>query len=292
MEWSSQTRELVRLACEEDLGEAGDITSVLLADPEAPTTAHIVARQPGVLCGLALSELLADVFATRLDATIEIRPLLAEGSAISAGAAVGEVRATTAGVLAIERTLLNFVCRLSGITTLTQKYVTAAKRGKPEVQVLDTRKTTPGWRELEKYAVRTGGGENHRFGLFDAVLLKDNHLAGVAPERLAAHIFDCLNRLATKPAFVEIEVDSLDQLAEVLKVVGVDVVLLDNFGIDGLRAAVGLRDERGLNGRVKLEASGGVTLDSIERIAATGVERISCGALTHAAASLDLALDF
>lgn len=292
MEWSPQTRALVRLACEEDLGAAGDITTALLAAPDAEVAARIVAREAGILCGLALADLIGETFAQRLSGAPALRPAARDGDALAPGAVVGALRGSLAGVLAVERTLLNFLGRLSGIATLTRRYVDAVRAAGETAEIFDTRKTTPGWRELEKYAVRVGGGRNHRFGLFDAVLMKDNHLAGVPTERLAGHLFDCLNRLETRPAFVEVEVDSLAHLEQVLKVVGIDAVLLDNFDVDGLRAAVALRDAAGLKGRVALEASGGVTLESVARIAATGVERISSGALTHAARSLDLGLDF
>lgn len=159
------------------------------------------------------------------------------------------------------------------------------------MRVLDTRKTLPGWRELDKYAVRCGGGENHRFGLYDAILIKDNHLAGVPVERLAGTLFEMLNQRPESAEFVEVEVDSLDQLREVLKVVDVDIVLLDNFSLEQMREAVEIRDAAGLTNKLNLEASGGVSLETIGEIAATGVDRISVGALTHSAPSLDIGLD-
>jgi nicotinate-nucleotide pyrophosphorylase (carboxylating) len=195
-------------------------------------------------------------------------------------------------VLAVERTLLNFLQRLSGIATLTRAYVEAVARTR--ATVYDTRKTVPGWRDLDKYAVRCGGGRNHRLGLHDALLVKDNHLSGVTTDRLAFTLFEMLNRAASlspPPAFVEVEVDGLDQLTEVLKVVGVDVVLLDNFTMDALSAAVRMRDAAGLAGKVELEASGGITLGNVRAVAETGVERISIGALTHSAPAYDLSLE-
>lgn len=302
--WSRQTRRLIRAACEEDLGHRGDITSALLEYPDEPVEARVVAREDGVICGLALGPLIAREYFRRLGRRLSFSAVsgCADGASVQAGQTVARLGGARAAVLAAERVLLNFLGRMSGVATLTRRYVEAARRGGSQARVLDTRKTLPGWRELDRYAVRCGGGYNHRRGLHDAVLIKDNHLAGVPTERLAGVVFDMLNRLAQHaasegaetaagPAFVEVEVDSLEQLEEVLKVVGVDIVLLDNFDPGGLRAAVELRDGLGLRGKVELEASGGVSLENIARIAASGVERISVGALTHSAPSLDLGLD-
>lgn len=293
MNWSPITEQLVRAAAEEDLGRAGDLTSRLLGDPEGLVTAHVVARSPGVIAGLALAPLIGRVFADRLEADFVLTPRVEDGAALAAGCRILTIGGPRAAVLALERTLLNFLCRLSGVATATRQYVDRAKGRAPQVEILDTRKTLPGWRELDKYAVRCGGGTNHRSGLFDAVLIKDNHIAGIPPERLAQTLFEMLNNLSNgpRPAFVEVEVDSLEQLAAVLKVVGVDFVLCDNFPLERLREAVALRDSLGLRGRVALEASGGVNLDTIGNIAATGVERISVGAITHSAPALDLGLD-
>ncbi len=298
--WSALTHQLVESAYDEDVG-AGDLTSALLPEPNTPVTARVVARDAGVIAGLTLGPLIAAVFGRRLGASLRFVPAegVRDGAPVAAGQAVAALAGPCAAVLATERTLLNFLGRLSGIATLTARFVAAARAAAPWVRVLDTRKTTPGWRELEKYAVRCGGGENHRFGLHDAVLIKDNHLAGVPPERLADHLRGLLAGLVTaptRPAFVEVEVDSPRQLAAVLTVPGVDMVLLDNFTLAELRSAVALRDEAGLRPgagprAVLLEASGGVTLETIASVAATGVERISVGALTHGALSLDLGLD-
>ena len=195
-------------------------------------------------------------------------------------------------ILSAERVLLNFLQRLCGIATLTGSFVDAAAG--TDAAIYDTRKTAPGWRVLEKYAVRCGGGRNHRRGLFDAVLIKDNHLAGVDPDRLAGTVFEMLNRLSTsdaKPAFVEVEADSPDQVEALLTVVGIDVVLLDNFSVENLREAVATRDRLGLGGKVALEASGGVTLETVTAVAETGVDRISIGALTHSPRAIDLSLE-
>ena len=295
--WSEQTIALIHAACVEDLGDAGDITSALLPARTQAATARIAPREAGVICGLALIDAILAVFGTRLGQTVTFEPAQRgsvrwqDGDPVEPGDVVGTLRGPAAAVLAIERTLLNFLGRMSGVATHTRRHVDAARAGNPDVQVLDTRKTLPGWRELDKYAVRAGGGTNHRHGLYDAILIKDNHLAGVGVERLAGTLFDMLNRKPPQTAFVEVEVDTLEQLREVCKIVGVDIVLLDNFPLDDLRRAVDLRDELGLRGKLALEASGGVTLDTIGDIAATGVDRISVGALTHAARWLDIGLD-
>ena len=178
------------------------------------------------------------------------------------------------------------------MATLTGKFVSAVAG--THAKIYDTRKTTPGLRTLEKYAVRCGGGHNHRIGLYDAVLIKDNHLAGIPVNRLAHTVFEMLNRIETlpvRPAFVEVECDGLDQLSELVKVVGIDLILLDNFEVGDLRAAVQMRNDAGLRGKVELEASGGATLDTVRAIAQAGVERIAVGAITHSTPSLDLGLD-
>jgi nicotinate-nucleotide pyrophosphorylase (carboxylating) len=296
--WLAATRRLIELACEEDLGAAGDITSALLPGGTTPTAARVVPRKAGVICGLALGAEICTVFAQRLGQRLEFTASAApsgrnwqDGDAIAAGECVATVAGPRAAVLAAERTVLNFLSRLSGVATLTRRYVEAAHAANPHVQVLDTRKTLPGWRQLDKYAVRCGGGHNHRTGLYDAVLIKDNHLAGIPLDRLAATLTEWLEQLKAPASFVEVEVDSLEQLAEVCKVAAVNVVLLDNFTPAQMRTAVAQRDAAGLRGKLALEASGGVTLETIADVAATGVERISVGALTHSAAGLDIGLD-
>lgn len=298
--WSQRTIELIRAAAEEDLGPAGDITAGLLPDGDRAVRARVVPRAAGVICGLGLGPELCREFAARLEAELRFEPgrrggagepPVVDGDSVAAGEAVASVAGPLAAVLTVERTLLNFLTRMSGVATLTRRFVDAARTANPQVQVLDTRKTLPGWRELDKYAVRCGGGVNHRFGLFDAVLIKDNHLAGLPPHRLAARLSELLSEIRGRPGFVAVEVDSLEQLEHALKVVGVDVFLLDNFEPPQIRSAVALRDRAGLRGRVQLEVSGGVTLETIGAIAETGVDRISVGALTHSAAALDIGLD-
>lgn len=310
MQWSKHTEDLIAAAIAEDLGDTGDVTSAILARPEEQVIARVVAREAGIAAGLALLPAICRAFGGRLGAVLTCDPATEragaqrDGAAVRAGDAIATIRGPRAAVLAAERTILNFLGRMSGVATLTHDYVAAARRGNAAVQVLDTRKTIPGWRELDKYAVRCGGAGNHRQGLHDAVLIKDNHLAGLRPEGIAETLRLWLTRVADlprRPEFIEVEVDTLAQLREVLRVEGVDIVLLDNFSCVDLRAAVELRDQvcttgetpvpPGERGRPLLEASGGVTLATIEAIAATGVERISVGALTHSARSLDVGLD-
>jgi nicotinate-nucleotide pyrophosphorylase (carboxylating) len=269
--------EAVTRALEEDLGRAGDVTSIATI-PEA-TKAHavMVARQAGVIAGLPLA---LTVF-RKLCPEIHLQAHVRDGAAVAAGVHLMTISGPARAVLTGERTALNFVGRLSGIATLTSNYV--RKTTGTRLRICCTRKTTPGLRALEKYAVRCGGGFNHRFGLDDAILIKDNHIAvagGIRPvlERAHAHAGHLVK--------VEIEVDTLAQLREVLDTDLADAVLLDNMDIATLSEAVKMAQ-----GRVVLEASGGVTLDSIPEIAATGVDYVSSGTLTHSAPNFDVALD-
>ncbi len=284
--------KLLESAREEDLGEHGDVTSRLL--PETTLLAEgrwvLRTRQPGRFCGAELLPTILEVLApaVKLDWVTPKPPT----HFVEAGEDLARFRGRMGQMLAAERVMLNLMQHLSGVATLTARYVTAVAG--THAKIYDTRKTTPGLRDLEKYAVRCGGGHNHRIGLYDAVLIKDNHLAGIPTARLAHCVFDMLNRLPllpSTPAFVEVECDSLEQAAELFKVVGIDVILLDNFDPPRLREAVALRDRAGLRGKVELEASGGATLESVRAIAETGVERISVGAITHSAPILDLGLD-
>jgi nicotinate-nucleotide pyrophosphorylase (carboxylating) len=269
--------EAVTRALDEDLGRAGDVTSVATIPEAANARAVLVARQAGVIAGLSLA---ATTF-RRLAPEINIHAHVRDGATVAAGLQLLTISGPARAVLAGERTALNFVGRLSGIATLTADFVRHTAGTK--TRICCTRKTTPGLRALEKYAVRCGGGFNHRFGLDDAILIKDNHIAvagGVRAvlERARAHAGHLVK--------IEIEVDTLDQLREVLDTDIADAVLLDNMDIPVLTEAVKLA-----RGRVVLEASGGVTLDSIAAIAATGVDYISSGALTHSAPNFDVALD-
>ena len=275
---------LIDLALTEDLGPNGDLTAVAIIPAHARGSARIVARADGVVAGLPVVAMLAE----RLGLAEGWTPGLADGDAVTRGAVLGSIAGPMRELLALERTALNFLQRLSGVASLTARFV-AAVAG-TQATVLDTRKTTPGWRMLEKYAVRCGGGRNHRLGLFDAVLIKDNHLAWLAAED------DPIGRaLASARAgspqgtTVEIEVDTLDQLDRALTC-GPDIILVDNLGPDALTEAVRRRDA--VAPGVLLEASGGVTLATVASLARTGVDRISVGALTHSAPALDLGLDF
>lgn len=269
--------EAVQRALAEDLGRAGDITSIATIPEATKARAILIARQSGVIAGLPL----AVATFQRLSPDIGIQAHFRDGATVASGAQVLTISGPARAVLAGERTALNFVGRLSGIATLTADYVRHAAGTR--LRICCTRKTTPGLRALEKYAVRCGGGFNHRFGLDDAILIKDNHIAvagGVRPvlERARAHIGHLVK--------IEIEVDTLAQMREVLDTGLADVVLLDNMDTATLTEAVKLA-----GGRVVLEASGGVTLDSVATIAATGVDYASVGALTHSAPNFDVALD-
>jgi nicotinate-nucleotide pyrophosphorylase (carboxylating) len=284
-------RRLIELARVEDLGTAGDITT-RIAGIARRGRSRIIAREPCIVAGMAIVPEILRAFGEERAALRD--GAVTDGAAIVEGGVVlGELEGDTAVMLAAERTLLNFLQRLSGVATLTRRYVDAVAG--TAARIYDTRKTLPGWRVLDKYAVRCGGGVNHRTGLHDAILIKDNHLAGVSSERIAPTVFEMLNQAAglqPPPAFIEVEVDAPEQFAALLDVVGIDVILLDNFSTRQLREAVTLRDGRGLRGRLALEASGGVNLQRVREIAATGVERVSVGALTHSAPAVDIALEF
>jgi len=290
-------RALLRLAIDEDLGHAGDLTTCSLVPRDAIGRASISARQSGVVAGLSGVKTALDA----VDQNLAWSPDARDGQAVEQGGCIGVISGPAQGLFAVERLLLNFLGRLSGIATLTRKYVELTAGTK--ARIFDTRKTTPGWRRLEKYAVRCGGGWNHRSGLFEAVLIKDNHLAwGANSHResprytpaeavLLARRYVAEHAAKTDPSamIIEVEVDTLEQLDQVLPA-GPDIVLLDNMSIEQLREAVARRDK--INPNVELEASGGVTLFTVRQIAETGIERISVGALTHSAAALDFGLDW
>lgn len=264
-------------ALAEDLGLAGDLTTDATVPAEATAVAVIAARQPGVLAGLDLAEA---AFA-ELDPAVRFERLKDDGDRLAAGEAAARISGNARAILTGERVALNYLGRLSGIATLTRRYVDAITGTK--AAIVDTRKTTPGLRALEKYAVRCGGGRNHRTGLFDAILIKDNHI--VAAGGIEAAIVRA-RESAGHMVKLEIEVDTLEQLDRVLAH-KVDAVLLDNMPPATLRAAVAR-----VAGRALTEASGGVTLSTVRAIAETGVDLISIGALTHSAPVLDLGLDF
>ncbi|MBB5039970.1 carboxylating nicotinate-nucleotide diphosphorylase [Prosthecobacter dejongeii] len=275
----ASTEQLIRTAIAEDVG-SGDVTATYFVPADSTARAQIAAREPGVLAGM---EVALRVF-REIDPKIEVNARMSDGSAFVPGDVLMDISGPTRGILTAERTALNFLQRLSGVATQARRYVEAVKPH--PVQIWDTRKTTPGWRLLEKAAVKAGGGTNHRLGLYDHVMVKDNHLAahGGLPELQAA-----INRVRKeRPGTrIQLEADHLEQVAGFLTLQGVDMLLLDNMGAARLREAVELNA-----GKLWLEASGGITLETIRDIAATGVNAISVGALTHSARALDLGLDF
>jgi nicotinate-nucleotide pyrophosphorylase (carboxylating) len=276
--------KLIELALEEDLAGIGDLTSQALIPEDLAGKAVLVMRSPGVLAGLEAAH---RVF-LRMDPNVKFTERVADGTDVEGRTVVAEVSGAMRSLLTAERTALNFLQRLSGVATQTSHYARVV--ADLPVQLLDTRKTTPGWRLLEKYAVACGGGTNHRLGLYDGVLIKDNHLAALGAQRLSPG--EAVRRARSKHGTgvsIEVEVDTLAQLADVLEA-GPDIVLLDNMGVGLLRQAVTLRNLHAP--RVRLEASGGVTLQTLRAIAETGVDRISVGALTHSAVALDIALDY
>jgi nicotinate-nucleotide pyrophosphorylase (carboxylating) len=268
---------LVRMALLEDLGRAGDLTTDAIVPAEARATTALVARQPGLVAGLDLARLAVQLIDPGIDMRIERH----DGAALAAGDVIAVLSGPARGILTAERVALNFLCRLSGIATATASVVAAVSNTK--TRIVCTRKTTPGLRAIEKYAVRVGGGSNHRFGLDDAVLIKDNHVA------IAGGVTAALRRAKQAVGHlvkIELEVDSLAQLREALAV-GVDAVLLDNMGPDMLAEAVAM-----VAGRAVTEASGRITPATALSIAATGVDLISIGWLTHSVSILDIGLDF
>lgn len=286
-------RELIHLARREDLG-SDDVTSRLTVPEGKIGVATLLQKDVGVVCGLPIVEMVCRTYDERL--RVELIPgfhvEVIEGRFSDARTTpLLRIRGPVRSLLSAERVLLNFLQRMSGVATQTQRYVRRiAGTGS---RIYDTRKTIPGFRALDKYAVLNGGGHNHRMGLYDGLLIKDNHLASLAPKDLVSYLTGIVktSRDEDPSRLIEIEVDTLDQLREVLKVEGVDVILLDNMDCPKMEQAVHLRDQLGGKGRVELEASGGVTLETARSIASTGVERISVGALTHSAPALDISLE-
>jgi nicotinate-nucleotide pyrophosphorylase (carboxylating) len=289
-------RRLVEMAWAEDLGPqpdplqrpAGDVTTQTFVPPERPGQAVFVARAPGVVAGLPAVEMVLSTVHTPL---VRFQPVVEDGTRVQAGDRLAVITGLMQFILVAERTSLNFLQHLSGVATATRHYVDAVA-GLP-VQILDTRKTTPGWRLLEKYAVRCGCGTNHRMGLYDALLIKDNHLAmlggGKTAFRSILYALRATEARLALPGPLEIEVDDLEQFDLALLCLP-DVILLDNMAPEQLREAVRRRNEKAR--KILLEASGGVTLATVRAIAETGVDRISVGAITHSAAALDIGLDF
>jgi nicotinate-nucleotide pyrophosphorylase (carboxylating) len=275
-----EIRAAVHLALAEDIG-SGDATTSAIVPPGAFARASVRAREPLVVAGLAVAE----AAFRELSPDLEIVLVSRDGQRVAAGAELLKISGPAAAILSAERVALNYLQRLSGIATLTAQFVNAVSGTR--ARILDTRKTTPGLRRLEKYAVVCGGGTNHRFGLFDQVLIKDNHLAvlaGARPGPVAAAVNKA--RAASPRLRIQVEVDTLEQLEQALEA-SVDLVLLDNMGPEQLRLAV-----QRCKGRAQSEASGGVTLSNVRAIAETGVDFISVGALTHSARAVDIGLDF
>jgi nicotinate-nucleotide pyrophosphorylase (carboxylating) len=277
-------QEIVCFALQEDLGRKGDVTSQATIPKKSNSVAYILSKEEGIFCG---AKIISDVF-RQLDPKIIVHLLAQDGDPLYPGQVVAEIEGNTRALLAGERTVLNFVQRLSGIATLTHQFLQASRvsNRKSKVKILDTRKTTPLLRVLEKYAVLCGGGTNHRFGLHDMVLIKDNHLAalaGISPDPVVDAI-----KLARKkwPRLkIEVECETLEQVKEAIRAKA-DMILLDNMTPPQLRKAVKI-----VKGRAKTEASGGVNLKTISSIAKTGVDFVSIGALTHSARSLDFSME-
>ena len=275
------SHELIMMALKEDIGE-GDITSAYFIPEEKMARAFLSVRHEGVVSGVSIAE---KVF-SEVDPSLVVQVLVEDGSRVSEGAVLMMIEGKARSILTAERTALNFLQRLSGVASITARYVAAVKHTR--AKILDTRKTTPGYRTLEKKAVLDGGGTNHRMGLYDRAMVKDNHLVsdgGLESLQAAIRLLK-----SEKPHVeVELEADRLDQVADFLALEGVDYILLDNMPLDDLRKAVKIREK---NPRIRLEASGGVNLATVREIAETGVDFISVGALTHSAPALDIGLDF
>ena len=272
---------LIEMALAEDIG-SGDVTSQFFIPKERRACAFVVVRGEGVISGV---EIAARVFAT-VDPELDVEVLIPDGSKVSVGALLIRIQGSARSILTAERTALNFLQRLSGIATLTAQYVELVRGTR--ARILDTRKTTPGYRLLDKKAVEDGGGTNHRLGLYDRAMVKDNHLVAEGGAKAIRNAIQQLH--AERPGVeVELEADHLDQVRTFLEIEGVDHILLDNMTLLELREAVAARGDRG---KPELEASGGVTLETLHDIAKTGVDFISVGALTHSAPALDIGLDF
>ena len=278
---------LIRLAIEEDLGQ-GDMTSELFFKDDTTTKANIISREEIVVCGMPVVREILKCY----DDKLKLKVYVDDGEPAHVGRKIATIEGPLCSMLSAERVMLNFLQRLSGIATTTRKYVRAVEGTK--AKIYDTRKTMPGWRILEKYAVRCGGGYNHRLGLDDGILIKDNHLA-----QLGRNFYPKLKEIIDEARkvknvkFIAVEVDHVDdQLNHVLKIPGIDIVLLDNMGQWQLKHAVDMRNEMcGRDKKPLLEASGSITLKSVSAIAQCGIDRIAVGAITHSAAAVDIGLD-
>jgi nicotinate-nucleotide pyrophosphorylase (carboxylating) len=290
---ADEFRDLILLARREDLRD-DDVTSRLMVREDAVGVGTLLQKQVGITCGLPLVEHICRAYDERL--RVEQIPgfhmEIIEGRFSDASRSpLLRVRGPMRSLLSAERVILNFLQHLSGVATTTQRFVRRVEG--TNAHIYDTRKTLPGFRALDKYAVLCGGGHNHRVGLYDGLLVKDNHLASTPIRQLSGSLSDLVarSRAENDARIIEVEVDTLDQLREVLKLDGVDVILLDNMDCPRMQSAVEMRDAAGKKGKLQLEASGGVTLETVRSIALTGVDRIAVGAITHSAPALDIGLD-
>ena len=282
-----EARQLIKMAIEEDLG-SGDITSELLFKDDVIAENNIISREEIVVCGMEIAREILAAFDKRLKLKVSVK----DGEVAHVGRKIATIKGPLRPMLSAERVMLNFLQRLSGIATTTRKFVRAVEGTK--AKIYDTRKTMPGWRTLEKYAVRCGGGYNHRLGLYDAVLIKDNHLA-----QLGRNFYPKLKKIIERAKkikgakFVAVEVDHVDdQLNYVLKIPGIDIVLLDNMGQWQLKHAVDMRNKMCRKGKKPLlEASGNISLSNVSAIAQSGIDRIAIGEITHSARAVDIAVD-
>jgi nicotinate-nucleotide pyrophosphorylase (carboxylating) len=286
-------KDLIHLARREDAGD-NDVTSRLVVPEDAAGAGTLVQKEVGIACGLPIVEMICGVYDERLK--VEQIPgfhlELIEGRFSDARTTpLLRLRGPMRSLLSAERVILNFLQHLSGVATQTQRF--ARRVEGTRARIYDTRKTTPGLRLLEKYAVRTGGGHNHRMSLADGVLIKDNHLSRIEVKRLSPFLAELVARSRGEAPgrMIEVEVTSLEQLREALKVEGIDVIMLDNMDCPRMQTAVEMRDKAGKKGKVELEASGGVTLETVRPIALSGVDRISVGAITHSVPALDISLE-
>jgi nicotinate-nucleotide pyrophosphorylase (carboxylating) len=288
-----EIRDLIHLAKREDLGP-DDVTSRLLIDENAVGVGTLVQKDVGIACGLPIVEMICRTYDERL----KVEPIpgfhldIIEGRFSDAQLTpLLRVRGPLRSLLSAERVILNFLQHLSGVATQTQRFVKRVQG--TAAQIVDTRKTLPGFRALDKYAVRKGGGFNHRIGLYDGLLVKDNHIAHLLPKELAGYLGRVVvaSRGENPQRMIEVEVTTLEQFREVLKVEGIDIILLDNMDCPSMALAVELRDKAAKRGKVQLEASGGVTLETVRSVALTGIDRIAVGAITHSAPALDISLE-
>lgn len=285
-ECEASARVLVKMSLQEDLGDAGDLTSLSTIPADLNATVNIVSRQSGIVCGLVVIPIVFN----ELHQTVSVKCHVQDGDAVTQQTLIASISGPVEALLTGERTVLNFLTLLSGIASRTAEFVVAVQHTK--AVILDTRKTFPGYRLLQKYAVRCGGGTNHRMGLYDGILIKDNHLAARGDSNCAAAVADArryANSHHVNPK-IEIEVDSLEQLRDALQE-SPEIVMLDNMPPAMMKQAVAIRDSSASSSTL-LEASGGVTLQTVRSIAESGVDRISIGSLTHSSPALDIGFDW